>query len=400
MQLDLPTMLAVNVTVTAILGSFLLLSWTRERKIRLTGWWGLALLIQASGLAVMGAARSGGMILAFAASAIALGDGLKWKAAREFAHRPAPLFWILLGPVSFLLALRLGLLQSFDDRLNALCTIFAAYNFATALQFALVKGDQPASRWPAVILLIVAGLGYLSWLPLNLDMPIHQSQWVAMSIWFPTVMLVSVLVRVALAFVVLSLAKERGAMQRRDEALTDALTGLLNRRALFEAADAFGQDEPKFGAVSVLIFDLDHFKQTNDRFGHAFGDRVLKLFATTAKTHLNGTSIVARLGGEEFAAILPGADSEQAVSAGEAVRHAFAKSGAFVDGLAVGATVSVGAASDMAAACDLNGLFRRADAALYAAERAGRNRVELLLVDDVSLQFKPSVRGAGFVGPG
>ena len=134
----------------------------------------------------------------------------------------------------------------------------------------------------------------------------------------------------------------------------------------------------------MLIFDLDHFKQTNDRFGHALGDRVLKLFAITAQAHLNGPSIVARLGGEEFAAILPGTDPLEAACAGEAVRHAFANSAAFVDGLPVGATVSVGAASDVGVAGDLNALFRRADAALYVAKRAGRNRVELLGPDDAS----------------
>jgi diguanylate cyclase (GGDEF)-like protein len=174
-------------------------------------------------------------------------------------------------------------------------------------------------------------------------------------------------------------------LERRVDALTDALTGLPNRRALFEAADALGQDRDLKGdAISVLIFDLDHFKETNDRFGHALGDRVLKLFAATAAKHLNGTSIVARLGGEEFAAILPGADPLEAVGAAEAVRHAFANSAAFVDGLPVGATVSVGAASDVGVAGDLNALFRQADAALYVAKRAGRNRVEHLGPGDAS----------------
>jgi diguanylate cyclase (GGDEF)-like protein len=93
---------------------------------------------------------------------------------------------------------------------------------------------------------------------------------------------------------------------------------------------------------------------------------------------------VARLGGEEFAAILPGAGSLEAIGAAEAVRNAFANSGAFVDGLPVGATVSVGAASDLRIAGDLNALFRRADAALYVAKRAGRNRVEILGPDDAS----------------
>ena len=150
----------------------------------------------------------------------------------------------------------------------------------------------------------------------------------------------TLLLRIALAFIVLSMAKERQELKQRVEALTDALTALPNRRALFEVADALGQNRQiKAEAISVLIFDLDHFKETNDRFGHALGDRVLKLFATTASAHLNGTSLVARLGGEEFAAILPGAGPLEALGAAEAVRHAFANS-AFVDGLPVGATAS------------------------------------------------------------
>jgi diguanylate cyclase (GGDEF)-like protein len=212
-------------------------------------------------------------------------------------------------------------------------------------------------------------------------MPIGKAQWAVLSVWFPAIILLTLLLRVALAFIVLSMAKERRELEQRVEALTDVLTGLPNRRALFEVADAIGQNRQlKADAIAVLIFDFDHFKQTNDRFGHALGDRVLKLFAITAQAHLNGPSIVARFGGEEFAAILPGADPLEAACAGEAVRHPFANSATFVDGLPVGATVSVGAASDVGVAGDLNALFRRADAALYVAKRAGRNRVPTMPV--------------------
>jgi diguanylate cyclase (GGDEF)-like protein len=332
-----------------------------------------------------------------------LGDAIKWKAARGFIHRPAHVFWILLGPVAFLLAVQSGLLHSFDYRLNALSTTLAVYNFATAYQFSRAKGEQPASRWPVVVLLVLLACFQMLWFPLNVAMPINEARWVAASIWFPTVMLLALLLRVAIAFVVLSLAKERSNIERRMEALTDALTGLPNRRALFEAVDAFGEDRDRTGgAISVLIFDLDHFKRTNDRFGHELGDRVLKLFATTARTHLDGSSVVARLGGEEFAAILPGVDRLGAVETGEAVRHAFANSGAFVDGLPVGATVSVGVAWDAGGGGDLNALFRRADAALYAAKRAGRNRVELLDPDteDLLPELQARVRAAKRKSPG
>src|SRR3990170_3875067 len=384
MHLDMQTMSAVNVTVTAILGGVLLFTWARERESPFVGWWGLALLLMSAGVVMTaGPATPRADFLNLGMATIVLSDALKWKAAREFAQGRARLLWILLGPVGFLLAVYSGYLDSFDQKLSALCTILAVYNFAAAFALSRVSGEQLASRRPAVILLVVVGLGYLSWLPLNLAMPIGNAQWVVLSVWFPAIILLTLFLRVALAFIVLSMAKERRELEQRIEALTDALTGLPNRRALFEAADAIGHDRDLKGdAIAVLIFDLDHFKQTNDRFGHALGDRVLKLFAITAQAHLNGPSIVARLGGEEFAAILPGTDPLEAACAGEAVRHAFANSAAFVDGLPVGATVSVGAASDVGVAGDLNALFRRADAALYVAKRAGRNRVELLGPDD------------------
>lgn len=228
-------------------------------------------------------------------------------------------------------------------------------------------------------------LGYLSWVPLNIAMPIREAQSVLVSFWFPATILLTLLLRVALAFTVLSMAKERREFEQRVDALTDPLTGLANRRALFEAADAASRERDGGGdALSVLIFDLDHFKEINDRFGHALGDRVLKLFAATAQARLDGGSIVARLGGEEFVAILPGADPLKAMGAAEMVRHAFAESAAFVNGLAVGATVSVGVAWDASVTGDLSALFRRADAALYVAKRSGRDRVEMLGPDDAS----------------
>jgi diguanylate cyclase (GGDEF)-like protein len=403
MQIDLPTISAVHVTITALLGVVLLLIWARGRESPLIGWWGLALVVQAAGLAMTAVLFFANVPLAIAGALMILGDAIKWKAARGFIHRPAPVFWILLGPVAFLLAVQSGLLHSFDYRLDALSTTLALYNFATAYQFSQAKGEQPASRWPVVVLLVILACSQMLWFPLNIAMPINEARWVAASIWFPTVMLLALLLRVAIAFVVLSLAKERSNIERRMEALTDALTGLPNRRALFEAADTFGQDRDRTGgAISVLIFDLDQFKRTNDRFGHELGDRVLKLFATTARTHLDGSSVVARLGGEEFAAILPGVDRLGAVETGEAVRHAFANSGAFVDGLPVGATVSVGVAWDAGGGGDLNALFRRADAALYAAKRAGRNRVELLDPDteDLLPELQARVRAAKRKSPG
>lgn len=400
MHLDMQTMSAASITVTVVLGIVLIFTWARERESVFVGWWGFALLLQAAGIIITVPPSSPNDIdlVTFGTALMVLSEAVKWQASRQFARHRVSIPWMLLGPLAFLTLAQTGYLSGFDDRLIVICTLSAVYNFAAAFELSRADGEPLPSRWPTVALLIVSGLSFLSWLPLNVLLPIHEVVAVFSSDWFPTVILLTLLLRIALAFVVLSMAKERQEMEQRINALTDALTGLPNRRALFEAADALAQERGALGGpISVLIFDLDHFKQINDRFGHAQGDLVLKLFAAGAKECLNGSSIIARLGGEEFAAILPGADASTALDQAETVRRAFAKSAAIIGGEPVGATVSVGASSDLGLSSDLNALFRRADAALYVAKRGGRNRVEYLGSEDaVSFDdLAGSVRAAG-----
>jgi diguanylate cyclase (GGDEF)-like protein len=183
------------------------------------------------------------------------------------------------------------------------------------------------------------------------------------------------------------MVKERQELKQRTDALTDPLTGLPNRRALFEAAEKLAQHSKylKGDPISVLVFDLDHFKKINDTFGHRLGDRVLQVFAGTLSDNLESGSIVGRLGGEEFAAILPGANLETAATTAETIRATFAAEAASIDGLAVAGTVSVGAAAHDDIDSDFGTLFHRADGALYAAKNAGRNRVGLLGPHEVML---------------
>lgn len=387
MHLDMLTMSAVNITVTAILGAVLVFTWARERGSPFVGWWGLAQLVMAAGIviAAVGSLMNDVNLVTLGTASMIFSAALKWKAARQFENRQLHTLLLLAGPAAFLLAAHSGGLTSFDDRLIFVCTFIAAYDVATAFELARGYKERLKSRWPAVILQLASAVGYLSWLPLIVTTPIREAVLVFASTWFPAVILLTLLLRVALSFLVLAMAKERQELKQRVGALTDPLTGLPNRRALFEAADLLSHNPGlvKGQPVSVLIFDLDRFKETNDSFGHAVGDRVLKIFAATLTQQLHKDCIVARVGGEEFAAILPRADPVTATHAAEAVRSAFASSAATVDGLAVEGTVSVGAASNVDVDCDLSSLFRRADAALYAAKNAGRNRVELIGPEDM-----------------
>jgi diguanylate cyclase (GGDEF)-like protein len=123
-----------------------------------------------------------------------------------------------------------------------------------------------------------------------------------------------------------------------------------------------------------MIFDIDHFKGINDRFGHPAGDEILKLFATIVVNGLRLSDLSGRIGGEEFAALLP-CPLEEGVVAAERVREAFETSGIVCEEGAVDTTVSIGVAGGPAGT-ELEVLLAAADTALYQAKRGGRNRVE------------------------
>lgn len=155
----------------------------------------------------------------------------------------------------------------------------------------------------------------------------------------------------------------------RTLALRDSLTGLLNRHGL---KDAVGQ-LPLEGS-SLLMLDLDHFKSVNDDFGHEQGDRVIALFARCAQTSLPANAVLARLGGEEFCALLPQASAAEAYAAADALRADFANTSATL-GHTRSHTVSIGVTTYSAAATTLSKLMQQADQALYRAKHEGRNRV-------------------------
>lgn len=158
--------------------------------------------------------------------------------------------------------------------------------------------------------------------------------------------------------------------------LTDALTGLANRRSLEatlgnEMRRAIRYHHP----LSLLLLDLDHFKRVNDTYGHPVGDHVLRTVATILKTSLRETDTVARMGGEEFAVILPETRCEDAVRVAERLRSAVEAHGCLTPTGTLPLTISIGVAVRQEGESTLESFVARADAALYEAKRRGRNRV-------------------------
>jgi diguanylate cyclase (GGDEF)-like protein len=187
-----------------------------------------------------------------------------------------------------------------------------------------------------------------------------------------------VLYSVVLPMTLLRLVREETHGQLLQDSQTDYLTGLGNRRWFFEEGGRVIRDRAPARRVSLLAFDLDRFKSINDRYGHETGDAVLKAFADVARNALGREAILARIGGEEFAALLPGLDTVAARAVGEAIARRFAESAAHgADGTRIRATVSIGLAQLGSETSTLNDLLSSADQALYRAKSLGGNRVEV-----------------------
>ena len=172
----------------------------------------------------------------------------------------------------------------------------------------------------------------------------------------------------------------RKAMEEelRQQAVTDSLTGLANRRRLMEAGTHEVQRAQRsYEPVSLLVLDIDHFKQINDSLGHAAGDVVIRTIAQVCVAQVRSFDTAGRLGGEEFAVILPMTDASGAFELAERLRAAIAATIVEWDGKAVQATVSIGVAQTDGEVPTFATLLGRADDALYQAKRDGRNCVRV-----------------------
>jgi diguanylate cyclase (GGDEF)-like protein len=251
--------------------------------------------------------------------------------------------------------------------------IVSAYTFLTASELWRERRKALLRRWPAIFVPILHGAVFLFPIPLASLIPADGGIVSLASGWIAVFALETMLYVVGTAFIVLVLAKERSVRIHRDAASTDEMTGLLNRRGFFAAAHQLATRQAKKGEpVSVLLFDLDHFKSVNDRFGHPVGDEALRVFASVVGSNMRANDVVARFGGEEFIAMLPGTLADATVAA-ERVRLAFQAAGHKVAGCQLDATVSIGAACG---GIDVDSLIATADVALYRAKGNGRNRVE------------------------
>ena len=188
--------------------------------------------------------------------------------------------------------------------------------------------------------------------------------------------------------------KREAIERRRREAFGDHLTGLVNRRAFFESAEQEllrSRAAPR--PTAVIAFDADHFKTINDRHGHPGGDAVLQHLAAILSETFREVDVVARIGGEEFAVLLPSTDLPRAAVVAERLRAIVASSSVDFEGVRIHYTVSAGVACVLDGEGGIDLLLKRADQALYAAKRAGRNRVERWRAELSAMPHNPGEGG-------
>jgi len=165
-------------------------------------------------------------------------------------------------------------------------------------------------------------------------------------------------------------------LELRQIASSDSLTGVLTRRGWLEAAKAELERARRYDRpASVAMFDIDHFKRINDTHGHPAGDAVLKAVARTAGSVLRENDVLGRLGGEEFAVLLPETAEGRALDCAERIRAAIAAATIPTEAATIGVTASFGLCELRPDVADAEAWLARADDALYAAKRDGRNRV-------------------------
>jgi diguanylate cyclase (GGDEF)-like protein len=392
MSLDTPTLYLIATLVAAMLGA-MLLYFGRQENIPALNWWGAAYLLGAMSVAISTLAGSTlGAAPSLACNAVGFAAcGMVWNAARVFHGRQPIWAGLFLGAIAWVAAVASVGPDAIALRMTIGAGIVAIYAGFTASELWTERRKSQQVRWPAIVVPLLHG--FVLMLPILLGDLLRADSGAFGNIWVTAFSINLVLYAVGTVFIIFMLVSDRTVRAHKTAASVDPLTGIFNRRGFAEATSRMIAREAAAGRpVTVMIFDIDHFKSINDRFGHPAGDEVLKVFASIVTNSLRISDLCGRIGGEEFAALVP-CSIDEAVIAAERLREAFESSGIVIDDGPVATTVSIGVAGGPAGT-ELDILLASADTALYQAKRGGRNRVEAASETPLSLEGERRIAAA------
>jgi diguanylate cyclase (GGDEF)-like protein len=377
MHLDLPTLVVMGSFVAACAGAVLLFAWSQNRKISGLAIWGLANLVYSAGIIslILGPALHQPFWSILSGILLVLAPGLVWKAARSLDAKSAPLVIALLAAVVVGLASGFPGTRDFTGLLSLGAS--SAYLLAAAAALWVGRTEHLAARWPLIILTaahaVLLSIGTYS----TFNGSIGQGEVPSLLSLFGLIHFESIIFTLGTAVFILALVKERNEAASKTAASIDPLTGIANRTGFMENAGRVMERCRRDNApVSVMMFDLDRFKSINDTHGHAVGDAVIRKFCELTSAALRPNDVFGRMGGEEFAVVLPGSSVEAAFVRAERISASFAEACRFVEGRQVNATVSGGVSVSVNAAETLAALLDYSDVALYLAKSDGRSCIK------------------------
>lgn len=381
MTLDVYTLFVCELYVLFFLSIIMVFAWKGSQYNRVLGFECLALILTILAVFLSSLRSEGRLFLPVVVGNLLMlvAYSLMVMAFRSFRGARYGYLW-LAGPLIWiLLCLSPTFYHSLPYRILAICILCVIYTGWMIAELYRSRACLPVTYWPAQLLLWIHLLFHVvrGMVDGGIPSPLHGA--IGGSTFSVYVILESIMMVIGLTFTILAMVNERTQIQYRNASLLDPLTGVWNRRALFEKGELLAKFCDKSGLpLSIMLFDLDHFKSINDRFGHAKGDLVLIDFCHQVERLMPAKGHFARLGGEEFAAIMTASESEALRCAGEiraAVEHSHPES--------VNYTVSIGVATSNGALHQMAALMMAADEALYQAKSLGRNRVTSHIASEV-----------------
>jgi diguanylate cyclase (GGDEF)-like protein len=382
MSLDIPTLFVIAAFVSAVAGLLLLLSWLQNRNARGLAWWASSLIIGSIGVALIAARGdiSDTWSIAIANAILGTAYGMMWAGVRNFDGRATSAPPVLAGAMIWLAACHIeAFYTSPHARTVLMSAVVVSYSLLSVWELWRGRREGLIFRLPVILLLLVHSAFFIVRIPLAGALPLPTDTEEIRTGWWTFALFEGVFFAFCIPYLLGAMARERLVLGYKQASLIDPLTGIGNRRAFFERGEKLilrGAFERR--PTALLLFDLDRFKLINDNFGHPAGDFVLTSFCRVATAALRPVDLFGRIGGEEFAALLPGTSLDEGLAIAERIRSSFETTTLKLGVTTFAATVSVGVVLSSDLSRNLADLMEEADQALYRSKANGRNRVEHL----------------------
>ena len=415
MQLSIATLFIAYSLISATMALYFIVTWLGQRERAIYLWMGLSAASGAAGLVVFMFRKpdSNGLLIWAAWVFFIQSMGFWWTAVRRVDRKAHPAWAVTAGTMIWTIVFLVMPKDAPETIRNAITTALIAC-YSLAMSFEMLRGVRRKNRGEgarAIGSRLMAAMSMFAHscmcLSAFVGAIVHVGPFLPAldrDTWGSISFLEGMIVYIVMALTLSTLELDNEAMQQRHRATTDFLTGILTRRAFLERAADLLAKAPQ--NLALLVFDLDHFKAINDTFGHAVGDIAIQAFTGVVSDHLEtvgdagfesdlgaskpgarparafgggkfkpSLAAFGRLGGEEFACVLPQTSLAQATRLAEDIRASLSRKTFPVSSGELRMTVSVGVVVRSGLDQDIDAMLRAADKALYAAKRNGRNRV-------------------------